>query len=325
MLRTFYLQSLFLLFLVSPGIHSQDKTLTEPVKFLALGDSYTIGESVEESERWPVQLQNSLVEMGYETEELKIIARTGWRTDDLERAIEADNPSEDYNLVSLLIGVNDQYQGRNTEWYRPRFTSLLGTAIELAGGNKNAVFVVSIPDYAYTPFGQRANPSRITSEIDEFNEINRLVSDSMGIRYFNITPISREGLAKTHYVADDGLHPSGEMYAEWVKLILHGLLSEDISTSTVPVSRVHGGIKVWYSQASDSLIMEFPGDSDSSQDLLVCDAGGKVVFRKNSKAGSVSSDDSYHEIVIPGLDPGIYFYRLVDSGGIVQSGKFLKM
>src|SRR5687768_13114080 len=135
--------------------------VTKPkIKFLALGDSYTIGESVPEKERWPMQLADSLLARGIEcVPPLRIIATTGWRTDQLKAAIKEAGLAKDYDLVSLLIGVNNQYQGKTPESYKPEFEELLKTAVELAGGDKMRVFVVSIPDYGFTPFGKEKKES----------------------------------------------------------------------------------------------------------------------------------------------------------------------
>jgi lysophospholipase L1-like esterase len=201
---------------------AQPETASKKIKFLALGDSYTIGESVAENERWPNQLADSLRKRGLDCPDPTIIATTGWRTDDLKNAIDKAELTKDYNLVSLLIGVNNQYQGKSAESYRPEFEELLKTAIALAGGDKSKVFVVSIPDYGYTPFGREKQDS-ISRAIDEFNNVNRSVATRYGIRYFNITDISRRGLTEPVLVASDGLHPSGKMYGEWVAAILRGL------------------------------------------------------------------------------------------------------
>jgi lysophospholipase L1-like esterase len=195
---------------------------TEKIKFLALGDSYTIGEAVAESDRWPVQLVNQLRKKGFKADDPKIIATTGWRTDDLKKAILEQNPSKDYNLVSLLIGVNNQYQGKSAESYAPEFQELLRMAIEFAGGDKSRVFVVSIPDYGFTPFGQEKKEG-ISMAIDEFNTVNKKITQSLGVKYFNITDISRKGFEDPELVAADGLHPSGKMYTLWVERILPGL------------------------------------------------------------------------------------------------------
>jgi lysophospholipase L1-like esterase len=205
---------LSLIFLFS-NLQAQKFSNSVATKFLALGDSYTIGESVPESERWPEQLANALREKGKKIEKPKIIAVTGWRTDQLKNAIiEADLKNE-YGLVSLLIGVNNQYQKKSAESYRPEFQELLDMAVMLAGGKKENVFVVSIPDYGYTPFGKPNQPT-ISRAIDEFNEVNRSTTGKKGIKYINITDLTREGLGRPEYVAGDGLHPSGKMYSRWV-------------------------------------------------------------------------------------------------------------
>jgi len=191
-------------------------TPAEP-KFLALGDSYTIGESVAESERWPNQLAAKL-----KIPQPKIIATTGWRTDNLKDAIDAASLKPEYNLVSLLIGVNNQYQGKPIEVYEREFEELLQTAIKLAKGKKKNVFVVSIPDYGFTPFG-KAKQEKISAELDQYNAINKRIAAKYGVKYFNITEISRKGLEDAELVAGDGLHPSGKMYGQWVELIYSGL------------------------------------------------------------------------------------------------------
>ncbi len=192
-------------------------------KFLALGDSYTIGESVSEKERWPVQLAKKLREKGQSIGEPLIIATTGWRTDDLMNAVNKAHLKNEYDLVSLLIGVNNQYQGKSSEEYVIEFEDLLKTAIQLAKGKKENVFVVSIPDYGYTPFG-KPKQAEISKALDRFNEINKRITEKAGIKYINITDISRQGIQQPELVADDGLHPSGKMYSLWVDRIVESLV-----------------------------------------------------------------------------------------------------
>lgn len=189
------------------------------LSYLALGDSYTIGERVSESERWPNQLAEALTKKGVAVAPPKIIATTGWRTDNLKEAISKADLHHDYDLVSLLIGVNNQYQGKSADQYAIEFEHLLKTAIALANGKSNHVFVVSIPDYGYTPFGL-AKKETISQQIDEFNAINKRISKQYNVAYHNITDISRKGLDEPSWVADDGLHPSGKMYALWTERIL---------------------------------------------------------------------------------------------------------
>jgi lysophospholipase L1-like esterase len=186
-------------------------------KYLALGDSYTIGESVSEQDRWPNQLADQL-----KIPHPKIIATTGWRTDDLANAIKVADLKEEYDLVSLLIGVNNQFQGKSAAHYEIEFEELLKTSIKLAKGKTKNVFVVSIPDYGFTPYG-KPKQEAITKQIDEFNAINKRIAKKYKIAYFNITEISRKGLEDPTLVAKDGLHPSGKMYLLWVELIFEKL------------------------------------------------------------------------------------------------------
>lgn len=205
----------------SPSVSEPIVTMIKDSSFtyLALGDSYTIGESVLESQRFPNQLADSLRADGIKIGVVKIIARTGWTTDELQTGIAASGLTADsrFDMVSLLIGVNNQYRGRSVEEYKPSFTALLERAIQFAGGRKDRVVVVSIPDYAYTPFG--GGRQSISTGIDEFNAANEAITRSMGVAYAQITPISREGLKDPSLVAADGLHPSGKQYGRWVGVI----------------------------------------------------------------------------------------------------------
>jgi lysophospholipase L1-like esterase len=198
---------------------AQKIIVEDNLRFLALGDSYTIGESVTTDLRWPVMFVDSLHHRGINASEPNIIATTGWRTDELKRAIEKARFKGTFSMVSLLIGVNNFYQGKSADAYATEFEDLLKTAIKLADNKKDHVFVLSIPDYGFTPFGQDKR-EQITPGIDTFNKINRDITERLGVAYFDITPISRKGLAEPDLVASDGLHPSGKMYAQWVQLIL---------------------------------------------------------------------------------------------------------
>ena len=190
-----------------------------PMKYLALGDSYTIGESVAMQDRWPNQLAAQLSKRGISIDKPSIIATTGWRTDNLANAITIAKPKEEFDLVSLLIGVNNQYQNRSIEQFKIEFEELLKTSIRLAKGKKENVFVVSIPDYGYTPFGEK-NKEKISAAIDQFNNESKVICENNGVKYIFIADISREGLNDPTLVAPDGLHPSGKMYAMWVDRIL---------------------------------------------------------------------------------------------------------
>jgi lysophospholipase L1-like esterase len=188
--------------------------------YLALGDSYTIGSSVTMDERFPKQTVNNLLAAGVQVNLPEYNASGGWTTADLLNSLNNSPPSKSrYDLVSLLIGVNNQYQRGSQETYRVQFTELLNRAIAYAGGRKSRVFVLSIPDYSVTPFAQYSDTARISDEIDQFNNINRQISQEMGVQYLNITPISREGRADPTMQAADGLHPSGKQYQRWASLL----------------------------------------------------------------------------------------------------------
>ncbi len=187
------------------------------MRFLALGDSYTIGESVTEAERWPNQLADKLNADKLPLE-VTIIARTGWTTDELAAAIEQADPQGPYDLVSLLIGVNNQYRGREADEYRTEFRQLLARAMALAGGEPGRVLVLSIPDWGVTPFAAGRDQAQIAQEIDTFNAINKTEAELAGVHYVDVTPISRHALFDPALIAADGLHPSGKMYGEWAEL-----------------------------------------------------------------------------------------------------------
>lgn len=201
-----------------------DPTPNEQRRFLALGDSYTIGQSVDENQRWPVQLVDNLRFSGISLEDADIIAQTGWTTAELMQAIASDDTEGPYELVSLLIGVNNQYRHLDTGNYRVELRELMGAAIQLAGHKASRVVIVSIPDYGVTPFAQNMDPDKIAEEINAFNAIKREESEKLGLHFIDVTPISRMAASDPELLAEDGLHPSGKMYAEWVKLIFPAAL-----------------------------------------------------------------------------------------------------
>ena len=199
---------------------SSSETTSAQFNYLALGDSYTIGESVDEHERYPNQLAEALSDTYGSTFKTEIIAKTGWTTGDLKNAIrEAKLGNRKFDLVSLLIGVNNEFQQRSEEEYIAEFKELLLQAIAFADGRANRVVVISIPDYGYTPFGA-GRQSSISARIDRFNKINKQIAESMDVKYVSITEISRQGLSNSDLVAADGLHPSGMMYKKWVDLLV---------------------------------------------------------------------------------------------------------
>jgi lysophospholipase L1-like esterase len=199
----------------------RDSAMTpDTVSLLALGDSYTIGESVDSTLRWPVQLARALQREGLPTREPAIIARTGWTTDELAGGIAEAGLTGTYDLVALLIGVNNQYRGRDLEEYRIQFQDLLYQAIAFAEGSPGRVVVLSIPDWGVTPFAEGRDRGEIARDIDAFNRINQSESEIAGVRYVDVTGISRGAATDPSLVAEDGLHPSGAMYTLWAEAAL---------------------------------------------------------------------------------------------------------
>jgi lysophospholipase L1-like esterase len=211
-----------ILFLQLISCSKKNMSQTDPIDptaktYLALGDSYTIGQSVSESERFPNQTVALLRAQNIKINNPKIIAATGWTTKNLIDAINSANLKTNYDVVSLLIGVNNQYQGRSINEYHAEFTLLVNRAIQYAGNKPAHVFVLSIPDYSVTPFAGNSDRSKIAAEIDQFNSTNKTISLQLGVNYLDITPISREN--DPSLVANDGLHPSGKQYKRWSELL----------------------------------------------------------------------------------------------------------
>lgn len=188
-------------------------------RFLALGDSYTIGEGVTPADSWPAQLRRRLTDQDIEMDEPVILAQTGWTTGELAAAIKRAPPSGDFAVVSLLIGVNNQYRGGLLGEYRAEFARLLDRAIKYAAGVPKHVLVLSVPDWGVTPFAEGRDRAAIAAHIDRFNEVNRAETALRYARYVDIAPVWRKRGADPASLAPDGLHPSARMYAEWVRLI----------------------------------------------------------------------------------------------------------
>lgn len=191
--------------------------------YLALGDSYTIGESVPAQENFPNQVYNILKNESVDSGMPRIIAKTGWTTDELEKGIVAANNtaaiSNNYDFVSLLIGVNNQYRGRTVENYKPEFEALLKKAIRYAGDRPGSVIVVSIPDWGATPFAAGRDRNKIAIEIDAYNAANKQLAVQYGVQYLDITTWTREATTDNSFLAADGLHPSGKEYKRWAEKI----------------------------------------------------------------------------------------------------------
>lgn len=169
-----------------------------------------------------MQLADALRERGIRVADPRIIATTGWTTDELSAAMDVAEPIGSYGFVSLLIGVNNQYRGRDVANYRTEFAALLDRAIGLAGGREDRVLVLSIPDWGVTPFGQGSgrDPAQIARALDAYNAVAAEECSVRGIAFVDITPVSRSLGAQPERIADDGLHPSPLAYADWTALAL---------------------------------------------------------------------------------------------------------
>lgn len=189
------------------------------LRYLALGDSYTIGEGVDAHERWPAQLARRLRDGGVDVDAPQVIATTGWTTDELAGAIAAEQPIRTADLVTLGIGVNDQYRGRSVADYRAQLQPLLDTAVSLAGGRSERVLMLSIPDWGVTRFArdEGRDAAAIGAQIDAFNATARALCEARRIAFVDITPISRDG---AEMVVHDGLHPCAAMYSQWADAAL---------------------------------------------------------------------------------------------------------
>lgn len=206
--------AVLLIFTPKPRLNMDKNTL------LCLGDSYTVGESVPAEESFPSQTIKLLRAGGYEFETPDVVAKTGWTTDELQDALNNTALRPSYDFVTLLVGVNNQYRERPVSTYAPEFEALLKRAIEFAGGNRDHVIVLSIPDWSVTPFATtnaagKHDPENIAREIDEYNASNKKISDSYGVNYIDITSLTREAINDTSLIASDGLHPSGKEYLKW--------------------------------------------------------------------------------------------------------------
>ncbi len=192
---------------------------TTQLTYLALGDSYTIGESVLLTESFPYQAVQALRKKGMGIAAPEIIAKTGWTTDELQQAINAHTFSPSYDFVTLLIGVNNQYRGYPVERYATEFEMLLKQAIQYADGHASRVVVLSIPDWGATPFAEGRDRAQIAREIDAYNAINKRISGQYKTHYIDITPGTREAATDNSLLAGDGLHPSGKEYKRWAEKV----------------------------------------------------------------------------------------------------------
>ncbi len=194
--------------------------------YLALGDSYTIGEQVPFAENFPNQAVQLLRSQGFAFYAAEIVAKTGWTTDELSQAIENTITLDSYDVVSLLIGVNNQYRGRSAAEFKVEFEHLLQKAIQFAGNKPYRVFVLSIPDWGVTPFAAGRNAKQVAEEIDAYNYICETSSKEFQTNFINITPLQRADADKAAFLAPDGLHPSGNEYKKWAVKFVEAVLKE---------------------------------------------------------------------------------------------------
>lgn len=210
---------ILLLLIFIAAMKHPSKESSNPRTYLALGDSYTIGEQVAAKDNFPSQVVSMLSQDGISFQMPDIIAKTGWTTDELQQAIAKAAIHERYDFVTLLIGVNNQYRGRQVSTYIPDFEMLLKEAIGFAGNDTSHVIVLSIPDWGVTPFAKDRDRGQVAAEIDAYNTANRLVAKKYNVHYINITPGSRQASADLSLVAPDGLHPSAKEYSKWAQRV----------------------------------------------------------------------------------------------------------
>jgi len=279
---------------LSVSLQAQEIRVAPRVEMLALGDSYTIGESVGISGRWPHQFMEALRQLGVTGPDPQYIAVTGWTTGALLSALEGTDFSDrEFNLVSVLIGVNNQYQGLDFGLYEPDLREILDRALEIVEGDTSRVFVLSIPDYAFTPFGM--NSPGISEEINAYNAKKEQVVSEYGMAFVNITAISRQGLADPSLVAPDGLHPSATQYGLWVQEILPRIAPGSVVTGQDSPGSV-SGLKVYPNPASGLVILD---SSLSLSGARILDLQGKMVFETTVTGRQVQLD-------VSGLPAGTY-------------------
>ena len=216
----------FLLMILSLFVSTKAFMQTKPTSYLAIGDSYTIGESVPVSENFPNQTAGLLKKAGIKITQPTIIAETGWTTDELQEQLSRTRLAVPFDFVTLLIGVNNQYRGRSGDEYAKQFEELLQQAIGFAGGKTNHVIVLSIPDWGVTPFAEGRDRNQIAKEIDLYNSINERISKQYKVHYINITPFTREAATDKTLVAKDGLHPSAKDYTRWAEKVKEVMMKE---------------------------------------------------------------------------------------------------
>lgn len=286
---------LVLLIMVHFTSIAQDIRIDHKVSMLALGDSYTIGQSVDSSGRWPHQLLDELRTLGVSGMYPDYIATTGWTS---RRLIQAMNymvdDEKEYNLVSILIGVNNQYQGISIASFEPDLRTIIDDALSIVDGDRSRVFILSIPDYAFTPFG--GGNANISKEIDDYNNIKRRIADEYQIPFIDITPISREGLGNSSLVAADRLHPSEIQYRRWVEAIIPRLHINQALSVDGDQGLVNDDVLVYPNPAGSSVQIDA---AENISRIRVFNATGSLVSDQMITASPVKMDLSQ-------FGPGIY-------------------
>jgi len=221
-MRTYFLRisGLVLIAALLSACTGQYAPANPGIRVLALGDSYTIGEGVPQSQSWPYQLTSSLEAEGLAVAEVNVIARTGWTSQALLAALQDANPQGSFDLVTVMVGVNDQFNDLPVDSYRENLRELIARAVRLAGDDPKRVLVISIPDWSASPAGSQFASARVAAEIARFNQACLEEAQLAGTRYVDVTPISLLMREQADYSAPDGLHPSGEQYRAWVELII---------------------------------------------------------------------------------------------------------
>lgn len=299
------------LLLIFAAMFSQQITIDRQVSMLALGDSYTIGESVEFGERWPHQFIDELRKLGVSADYPDYIAATGWTTRRLIQWINNTlDEQKNYNLVSILIGVNNQYQGVSIESYEPDLRTIIDRALNIVHQDTSRVFILSIPDYAYTPFGE--GREAISLEIDAYNEIKSSVAAEYDIAYIDITPISRNGISDPTLVALDGLHPSGKQYKLWVQSVIPNLHIDLSLSGNVSQSVSMEELRIYPNPAGSNIHIE---SIDAIERIQIFNMLGKL-------EKEVYVNNTSFSINLSHLLPGAYSMQIYGKGDPVKVKQF---
>jgi lysophospholipase L1-like esterase len=293
---------------ISIASFSQKIFIDPEIRMLALGDSYTIGQSVPVTERWPHQFIDFLREKGVVAEYPDYIATTGWTTKNLLQGMDTKlDDGKSYNLVSILIGVNNQYQELDIKTYEPDLRIVIDQALDIADNETSKLFMLSVPDYAYTPFGN--GRTSISEGIDAYNAINKRIATEYGITRVDVTPISRQGLINPALVTGDGLHPSGLQYSLWIEKIEPELeFSQAVRVEKNPVSSKESSWKLQV--VPNPAISNVQVFSDKKPDLL------RIWNIHGIQIAEIRNPVMPFQLDISAFSPGVYFLTGVTAGEV---------